>query len=76
MNGSFPPIIADGSKPLPISTCESIAVVVVLPCVPETAILLLYLLVTIPSITLLSMHGIPSSFAACLSGLVSLIAAE
>ena len=29
--GVHPPIIADGSKPLPISTCESMAVVVVLP---------------------------------------------
>ena len=41
MKGSLPPMIADGSKPLPISICESIAVVVVLPCVPETAMLLL-----------------------------------
>ena len=69
-------MIADGSKPLPIRICESMAVVEVLPWVPETAMLLRYLLVTTPSITLRSMQGMPCSAAACRSGLVSLTAAE
>ena len=37
INGSFPPMIAEGSFPAWINNCVSIPVVVVFPCVPETA---------------------------------------
>ena len=53
-----------------------IEVVVVLPCVPETPMEFLYFLKIIPSMTLRSIIGIFCSFAAIISGLLSLIAAE
>ena len=73
--GSFPPMIADGSAPPSMHTWVIIAVVVVLPCVPETAMEFLYRQVTIPSITERSTTGMPRSSAATSSGLSCLTAA-
>ncbi len=75
-SGSFPPITALISISAASITAVIIEETVVLPCVPETFIALLNLWVMSPSISLLSIVGIPCSLAATISGLSCIIAAE
>ena len=69
-------MMAEGSSPASNRICVIMAVVVVLPCVPETATVFLKRRVTMPSITERSTAGMPSSRAATSSGLSGLMAAE
>ena len=62
-------MMAEGSAPPIRSVCVNRAVVVVLPCVPETATERGYRFVTSPSMTDRSMAGMPFSRAATSSGL-------
>ena len=73
--GSLPPMMALGSSPPSMSTSVSMAVVVVLPWVPETATGRLNFSVSMPSITERSRVGMPFSRAATSSGLSALQAA-
>ena len=75
MSGSFPPMTAVGSLPAMMSTCVSIEVTVVLPCVPQTPMQFENLLVTAPNSFERSKVGIELSSAAQSSGLSSSSAA-
>ena len=75
MKGSLPPMTALGSRPASIKICVSMPVVVVLPCVPETAMGFANFFVKRPSITERSNVGIPFARAATSSGLSCFAAA-
>ena len=73
--GSLPPMMALGSRPPSRKIWVSMAVVVVLPWVPDTATQRLKRLVSRPSISARSKVGMPFSRAATSSGLSFLQAA-
>ena len=75
MKGSLPPMTALGSRPASIRICVSMPVVVVLPCVPETAMEFENFFVSRPSTTERSSVGTPFSRAATSSGLSCFAAA-
>ena len=68
-------MMAEGSIPALTKICVMSAVVVVFPCVPETATELGYRRVTMPSMTDRSTVGMPFSRAATSSGLSAFTAA-